>query len=502
MCPPTVSDATIHTSGPVSLFYSCSDSQEDETLRKRLEDHLAPLRERGIITEWHSRMIGAGEEREATIDKHLEGAQVILLLVSAAFLGSDRCLNVEANRAMERHARGEARVIPVILRSCQWQWAPFGRLQALPTDGIAISSWPNKDDAFTNVAVGIRFVLEQMKLEAITERPGSLIPTGDLGANPPAPPSDDDLNWEQAPKQRDASPPANSETSTPPEFKRIDAQQPPLAPEQPGGLVSSTPDDHSTNLAPQDGSLGRDGTAEESQSQPLLRERTPIWVSDQRILVDPTDVNMRRKERFTESKPEPATHAGTYSRVVSDSTAFARKLSSAAVLFLLIVLMGATVGATAVAVPMSLTPFIVFYVFCILLAIFILFEFKYRFGVSFSKDVKTLLLVILGSSGTSAFLTMSLSSWRYVCAALLFSIPLAMLLGWLTEDNELRPAIVMIAWILAIPVSGYVSNHSAFITGAYYGALLVVTCILIYHNMLNVLVVWKKAKQSEQSDFA
>jgi hypothetical protein len=60
---------------------------------------------------------------------------------------------------MERHEAGEACVIPVILRKCMWSSAPFGKLQALPKNATPVtdtSTWPTKDDAFTNIAEGIK----------------------------------------------------------------------------------------------------------------------------------------------------------------------------------------------------------------------------------------------------------------------------------------------------------------------------------------------------------
>ena len=65
---------------------------------------------------------------------------------------------------MERHARGEARVIPIILRRVYWQGAPFGKLQALPMDGKAITSafWHNLDEAFYDAAKGIRKVIDEL----------------------------------------------------------------------------------------------------------------------------------------------------------------------------------------------------------------------------------------------------------------------------------------------------------------------------------------------------
>ena len=84
------------------------------------------------------------------------------MLVSADFMASDYCYDVEMQRAMARHEAQEARVIPVILRPVDWQEAPFGKLQALPTDGKPITDWSNQDTAFVNVASGIRTVAQEL----------------------------------------------------------------------------------------------------------------------------------------------------------------------------------------------------------------------------------------------------------------------------------------------------------------------------------------------------
>ena len=64
-------------------------------------------------------------------------------------------------RALERHHRKEARVIPVILRPIDWQDI-LGNIQALPTDAKPILSplWFSPDDAFFDVAQGIRKVVK------------------------------------------------------------------------------------------------------------------------------------------------------------------------------------------------------------------------------------------------------------------------------------------------------------------------------------------------------
>jgi internalin A len=104
----------------------------------------------------------AGEEWRKGIDENLQ-ADIILLLVSADFLNSDFCWREEMERALERHQAGEARVIPVIIRKADWTQAKFAKLQALPKEGKAVTLWPDRDSAWTNVAEGIRRVAEEIR---------------------------------------------------------------------------------------------------------------------------------------------------------------------------------------------------------------------------------------------------------------------------------------------------------------------------------------------------
>jgi internalin A len=83
--------------------------------------------------------------------------------VSADFIASDYCYEIEMKRALERHENSEARVIPVIVRDCNWRIASFAKLQALPKDGKAVKKWPDKDSAWRNVAEGIERVVEEIR---------------------------------------------------------------------------------------------------------------------------------------------------------------------------------------------------------------------------------------------------------------------------------------------------------------------------------------------------
>ncbi|AKG24904.1 TIR domain-containing protein [Calothrix sp. 336/3] len=148
------------TSQAIEVFFSYA--HEDEKLRDELEKHLKLLQRQGVIKAWHNREISAGKEWAGEIDARMDAANIILLLISADFLASDYCYDIELTRAMERHAAGEARVIPVILREVDWKGAPFSKLQALPQNARPVTNWENQDQAFTDVAKGIRKVAEEL----------------------------------------------------------------------------------------------------------------------------------------------------------------------------------------------------------------------------------------------------------------------------------------------------------------------------------------------------
>ena len=140
----------------------CSYAREDKASLRKLEKALSQLKQQGLITTWNDRLIPAGTNQAQAIDTHLETASVILLLISADFLASDYHYGIEMRRALERQNHGEACVIPVILRPCDWKGAPFGKLQALPTDARPIAKWDNHDEAFLDVVMGIRKAIEDL----------------------------------------------------------------------------------------------------------------------------------------------------------------------------------------------------------------------------------------------------------------------------------------------------------------------------------------------------
>lgn len=148
---------------PVQIFiaYSHLDLRYKDELKK----FLRPLLNTGQAELWDDYDIEAGQDWEAEIKKRLYGADLILLLVSPDSLASDYFYGREVAVSLERHEHGEAMVVPVVLRPCMWSMTPIGKLEALPTKAIPVTSWTSQDEAFNDVAHRVRAIVEVLQVK-------------------------------------------------------------------------------------------------------------------------------------------------------------------------------------------------------------------------------------------------------------------------------------------------------------------------------------------------
>ena len=72
---------------------------KDEILISKFLNHLSPLKNNGLITEWIDRKINTGEDFQENIDNALENADIICLMISDNFLASNACIK-EKNDAL------------------------------------------------------------------------------------------------------------------------------------------------------------------------------------------------------------------------------------------------------------------------------------------------------------------------------------------------------------------------------------------------------------------
>jgi hypothetical protein len=150
---------------PLKVFISYS--HKDEKMRLELIGHLASLMNSGLISIWHDREIEAGGDWEGDINKEIDEADIILLLVSSSFLSSRYCQK-ELLRALDQRTAGKLLPIPIILRDCDWI-STFNnekhKMQALPRDNRSVAGgrWANHDAAYSEIAKELRKVIERMR---------------------------------------------------------------------------------------------------------------------------------------------------------------------------------------------------------------------------------------------------------------------------------------------------------------------------------------------------
>lgn len=137
----------------LNLFISYS--HKDERIKQKIQEHLASLRRSDLIADWCDRKIAPGSEWAGEIDARLREADVVLLLVSSAFIDSEYCYGIEMEQALRQHNSGDSVVVPISVRQCRWEGLPFAKLQALPKDKNPICNARPMDSALTEVAEGI-----------------------------------------------------------------------------------------------------------------------------------------------------------------------------------------------------------------------------------------------------------------------------------------------------------------------------------------------------------
>jgi hypothetical protein len=153
----------------INLFFSYS--HKDEELRNELDKHLSILKRQGVINTWHDRCINAGSDFNNEISSHLKHSNIILLLVSSDFLASDYCYDKEMMHALSLHESKKAVVIPVILRPCDWQETPFGKLLGVPKDGKPVVKHPTYDEAFLEITNEIKKVAKTISASDKVDHP-------------------------------------------------------------------------------------------------------------------------------------------------------------------------------------------------------------------------------------------------------------------------------------------------------------------------------------------
>lgn len=150
-------------SEPVEVFYAYSP--KDEEFLKLLETYLAPLKTEGLISTWSDMSVRPGDDWRKEIEERTSSSDIFLMLVSPDFFDSKTASEEMERALMRQRGAAHARIIPVIIRPCDWFQTPLGGFQALPADGRPLTSRDDMHDALQRVAEGIRATAEEIASE-------------------------------------------------------------------------------------------------------------------------------------------------------------------------------------------------------------------------------------------------------------------------------------------------------------------------------------------------
>ena len=145
-----------HTPRNVFISYS----HQDDEHKRALETHLAPLLKRNLLKLWSDSTILAGERLHDHINTALRECEVFISLLSASYVQSNYCYDIELEEAMRRYELQTCLVVPILVRSVNFSGLPIEQLKILPVDAKPITSFTNSDDGWKNVVEEIEKLLQ------------------------------------------------------------------------------------------------------------------------------------------------------------------------------------------------------------------------------------------------------------------------------------------------------------------------------------------------------
>lgn len=149
--------------GSSSLPTFIAYSRKDEIFLDQLRAALVPYERIRELEVWYDSLTEPGQLWEREILSRLKRARIIILLLSNDFLQSSYCMDRELPRAMERQARGECELIPIVIRACRYDKLDLGKIQAILPKGKPIDEHDKKDPAWEAVTRKLDLVLRRIK---------------------------------------------------------------------------------------------------------------------------------------------------------------------------------------------------------------------------------------------------------------------------------------------------------------------------------------------------
>lgn len=133
-----------------------SYSHRNENFKDEFRTMIAPMESENKWKVWDDRWLLPGDNWNKEIIKHLNEANVIVLMLTADFFISDFINDIELARAIQRHESGDALIIGIVVSDCMWEETPLSKIQILPKDGVPIDRHTHRNEVWKIVANKIK----------------------------------------------------------------------------------------------------------------------------------------------------------------------------------------------------------------------------------------------------------------------------------------------------------------------------------------------------------
>lgn len=135
----------------VFISYAHRDAAALDAFRAVAE----PLLAGHDVVLWCDHELRAGDIFHQRLEYEAAISDVVVFLVSEAFMGSEYCQKVELVWALERANALDVRVVPVILEDCAWQETVLRHFNATPPYGRPVRDFPSESEGFRLAAQSI-----------------------------------------------------------------------------------------------------------------------------------------------------------------------------------------------------------------------------------------------------------------------------------------------------------------------------------------------------------
>ena len=133
-----------------------SYSHKDMKMKHKFISHMESIRRKYNIDIWHDGCIKAGQPIDQIVMSQLCKADIVFLLITADYISSYFCYEVELAKAIERQRQQKCIIVPVILKPVGGlDDLPFGHLLRVPQDGRPITSFSPRDEGYANAITKI-----------------------------------------------------------------------------------------------------------------------------------------------------------------------------------------------------------------------------------------------------------------------------------------------------------------------------------------------------------